>query len=226
MKKLLTNLTRVLTILMFVSLLLIAVVSSVFEVDFYKSAQSKYDVASSMNISSEDVDKATLIALLYTKGYVDDLAYEISIDDNIYDLYSSQDKIHMVDVKNLYKTAYNTLITTLVISAFIVLFIFIKKAYISLFDVLNTINKSSIYIVIFVGLISLFAYINFDKFWVMFHEIFFDNDLWLMNPRYDALVNLFPEGLFMDLVFKIIKRFGLFFGGFNVLALIYKGRKK
>lgn len=222
MKKSLINLTRFLTILIFVISLLSAVVTSVFEVDFYQKTQAKYQVSAKMGISKDDVDKATLVALLYTKGHLKELSYEIIDNDNSYDLYSTQDKVHMVDVLNLYNFAYKTLIAS-TISAFIVgVILILKHNSLDLYAIVSVINKTSIYIIFFVGIISLFAYLNFDKFWVLFHEILFDNDLWLMDPRVDALVNLFPEGLFMDLVFKIIMRFIAFFGIFNGMAYGYK----
>ncbi len=43
-----------------------------------------------------------------------------------------------------------------------------------------------------------------------------------MNPAVDALVNLFPEALFMALVFKVLFRFILYFIATNILAYVYR----
>ena len=51
------------------------------------------------------------------------------------------------------------------------------------------------FIVIIIGLIS-FAIINFNNLFVIFHEILFDNDLWLLYPNEDYLINLLPEEFF------------------------------
>ena len=36
---------------------------------------------------------------------------------------------------------------------------------------------------------------NFNKVFVIFHEIFFTNDLWLFDARYDYMIRMLPEGL-------------------------------
>ena len=47
--------------------------------------------------------------------------------------------------------------------------------------------------------LSLWAMLDFDRFFTTFHSLAFTNDLWLLNPRTDLLIRLMPEKLFMDL---------------------------
>ena len=44
---------------------------------------------------------------------------------------------------------------------------------------------------------------DFTKYFTIFHEIFFDNDLWLLDPSTDLLIRMLPEGFFMDMVIRI-----------------------
>ena len=37
----------------------------------------------------------------------------------------------------------------------------------------------------------------------MFHHIFFNNDLWMLNPDTDLLINIVPEPFFMDTAARI-----------------------
>ncbi len=46
--------------------------------------------------------------------------------------------------------------------------------------------------------------INFDRSFVVFHELFFDNDLWIFDPRTDPIINYLPESLFMRNAFAIL----------------------
>lgn len=39
--------------------------------------------------------------------------------------------------------------------------------------------------------------VAFDKVFVLFHQIFFSNDLWLFNPLTDPIITVLPESLFM-----------------------------
>jgi len=56
-------------------------------------------------------------------------------------------------------------------------------------------------LVVFVGLLSL---IGFDKLFLAFHIISFDNNLWQLDPRRDMLLIMFPEGFFFDATMWIV----------------------
>lgn len=45
---------------------------------------------------------------------------------------------------------------------------------------------------------------DFNGFWTTFHQLFFTNDLWLLNPATDLMINLFPEAFFSHLVIRIL----------------------
>lgn len=45
-------------------------------------------------------------------------------------------------------------------------------------------------IVVLVGVLSL---LDFDGLWTRFHQVAFRNDMWLLDPRTDYLIMLFPE---------------------------------
>ena len=44
---------------------------------------------------------------------------------------------------------------------------------------------------------------DFNKYFLLFHEMFFSNDLWLLNPETDLLIRMLPEGFFLDMVVRI-----------------------
>jgi integral membrane protein (TIGR01906 family) len=56
---------------------------------------------------------------------------------------------------------------------------------------------------------------NFTLYWDYFHYIFFDNDLWQLDPRTDVLIQMVPEEFFYDLVVRIIF---YFIGGMVILG--------
>lgn len=58
----------------------------------------------------------------------------------------------------------------------------------------------------FIGATAIFGIVamsDFNKYFTLFHEIFFDNDLWILNPRTDLLIRMLPEGFFLDMVIRI-----------------------
>ena len=46
--------------------------------------------------------------------------------------------------------------------------------------------------------------INFERAFDVFHEIAFDNDLWIFDPAVDPIINYLPEALFMRNAFAIL----------------------
>ncbi len=49
---------------------------------------------------------------------------------------------------------------------------------------------------------------DFSKYFIVFHHIFFDNDLWILDPSVDMLINIVPEPFFMDTAFFILILYG------------------
>lgn len=42
-----------------------------------------------------------------------------------------------------------------------------------------------------------FIAVDFDRMFTLFHEIFFSNDLWIFDPRYDEIITILPSAFFM-----------------------------
>ena len=73
---------------------------------------------------------------------------------------------------------------------------------------------------IFLGLSAAFGVaiaLNFNRCFVLFHEIFFDNDLWIFDPAEDYMIRMLPEGFFFDMTLRIG---GLFIGMLFFFLLI------
>lgn len=65
--------------------------------------------------------------------------------------------------------------------------------------------------------IGLIALMNFDEFFVMFHQLLFTNNDWLFNPMTDPIINVLPEYFFEQLIilFFIIFEMLVFLGYWN-----------
>ena len=55
-------------------------------------------------------------------------------------------------------------------------------------------------VLLVLGGLSLF---DFSQVFVQFHELSFSNDLWMLDPRRDYLIMLFPEGFWFDATMRI-----------------------
>lgn len=65
------------------------------------------------------------------------------------------------------------------------------------------------------GILALWGLIHFDSLFYAFHLVAFRNDLWLLDPTRDLLIQLMPTPFFMDYARTILIAFAC---GLAVLA--------
>jgi integral membrane protein (TIGR01906 family) len=63
-----------------------------------------------------------------------------------------------------------------------------------------------IFTVVLLALAGLLSLIDFSSAFVRFHELAFSNDLWILDPRTDYLIMLYPEGFWLDATLRIAMR--------------------
>jgi integral membrane protein (TIGR01906 family) len=49
-----------------------------------------------------------------------------------------------------------------------------------------------------VGVVGLLALVGFNRLFLLFHLISFSNDFWMLDPRRDYLIAMFPQGFFFE----------------------------
>ena len=164
----------------------------------------EYKTYENLPFSIDDSYLKTLASELmeYISGKLLFLETKVPIDGVITDFYSVRSKIHMADVRNIIVTLKN------------VNYVSMLLCIISLFKIINTenviIKLKKIYIrttiIITAALIIIFAFglINFDSFFIKFHELLFTNDLWLLDPSEDYIICLLPEKIFMTYGLRIV----------------------
>lgn len=64
---------------------------------------------------------------------------------------------------------------------------------------------------------------GFSSAWEGFHELIFSNDFWLLDPRTDRLIQIFPEAFWQDIVFFIGLMAGAEAALLLIVATIYAG---
>lgn len=104
---------------------------------------------------------------------------------------------HFVEVKNIFVAFYFLAAITFIICTIIVVYKKKAKDY-------GYLLPSSITVVALPALISLFAAIDFDKTFVVFHKIFFRNDYWIFDPGTDPIINMLPQTFFLHALLLII----------------------
>ena len=145
--------------------------------------------------------------LAYTTGADDNLDIQAEIQGQMQEVFGEREKEHMVDVKALYLGARDVRTVSLVLAAVLIAAAFLIGKKTALPVLCRSFLWTSAGFVVAVGAISVYAAMDFTSFWTSFHHVFFTNDLWLLDPRTDVLIQMVPEQFFSDLVMRIIVRF-------------------
>ncbi len=114
------------------------------------------------------------------------------------ELFNTREIIHMKDVKVRVQWMY---ILTYIAGAVLVGYLvwgFARGGRGFLEPALRRIRRSGLYTIVSLATAGIIVGIAFDFFFTLFHEILFRNDFWLLDPRRDFLVVMFPEQFWFE----------------------------
>ncbi len=177
-------------------LLLKSVETHTFNKDFYINSYKENKVSETSGKTLQELDEITEDLFDYLKGKANDSLLEKN--------FNKREILHMRDVKMLFKYGYMLKYFSLALSLLSIGVLCYLKKYVSL-------GKSLFYgpfiwwgMMIILFLLSLS---DFNKYFTYFHLIFFNNDLWLLDPKTDLLIQMLPLEFFIGIFKNIILLF-------------------
>ena len=185
---------------------------------YYENEYTRYQVADDVQMEMDDLLYVTDEMMAYLRGSRDDLNIDTVVDGTPREFFNAREKAHMADVRNLFLGGL----------ALRRLCLFLAAASVALLALLKVPLKHLLPrmlcagTVLFLGVTALLAGIistDFTKYFIIFHKIFFTNDLWQLDPRTDLLINIVPEPFFMDTAARIGITFCLMTGALFLLCL-------
>lgn len=223
--KILRNILYIILVLILPLLILLTSTElAAFNLNYYKIEYDKYNISENLVIEEKDLMESTEKLLDYLKDDRKDLDFKTIINGEEQEFFSPRDKAHMIDVKNLFvigRRIRNGIFFFMLLAA--ASLIYVKSMR---FDMGRFLLTSSIAGVTPIVLLIILINIDFYKYFTIFHEIFFSNDLWLLDPSADRLVNIFPESFFSDIAIRIITCYMIVEFVLFILAVVMKYRKR
>ncbi len=113
-------------------------------------------------------------------------------------LFDEREIIHMRDVKELLQAVYRVQEGT-----FLYLFTFSTVGFLILGNefagmMRRLFFRGTVFVYVAMWVIGLGSLAGFNLLFRWFHEISFNNDFWLLDPQTSFLVNLFPQGFWLE----------------------------
>jgi len=174
-----------------------------FNKNFYLNSYEKNQVEHITGMELDELEMITDNIFSYLK--------DNSQEEALNPYFNSKEIKHMEDVKTLFKWGFKIKNISLILSLIGIVGLFIL-------DEGDRIAKGIFYgnFIWWTIILILFLLItmDFNKYFTYFHTIFFDNDLWLLDPKEDLLIQMLPEEFFISIFNRIL----LFF--ISTLAII------
>lgn len=110
---------------------------------------------------------------------------------------SEEGRIHFVEVKRIFVFIQAILLPLSLIRSILGIFSLKKQkpAYLKLTSVLTLALPA---------LLGALIALNWDRFFVLFHKLFFNNDYWIFDAATDPIILLLPDGFFMHCALMIL----------------------
>lgn len=187
-----------------------------FNQDIYRRLQIKHEIAPFVLMSQDSLDNVTKDLIEYMKGDRDDLVIYDVQDGQEREIFNEREKMHMVDVQNLFQLSERILVLMICVLAIILIAGFLIDMDIMKSVFIKTTVITMIITVLLFIMIIFYMIVDFHNFWLLFHELLFTNDLYMLDPYTDLLVNIMPMDFFVSICFNISFYFGLLFLGTSV----------
>lgn len=169
-----------------------------FDKDIYKSEFQKYNIYD--KFPGTDIDRINSDLLDYFMHEEKDVPIGT-------DFFNDKEKAHLIDVKFLMRVVlfsfYSGFLAILV--KLILLILLVKYQKEDLFNYAAFMAAVSGALAIIPTLAAgIIMKIGFGRFFTIFHQLAFDNNLWMLDPATDNLIVMYPQGFFYDMAMKIV----------------------
>ncbi|MDR2505899.1 MAG: TIGR01906 family membrane protein [Oscillospiraceae bacterium] len=170
---------------------------------FYVWCMRGAEVFSAGNIDEDSTAQAMRQLTHYLDGTIGEMSvFPIYVNGEAWDFPNEREAAHMTDVARLFRLAEGVRIGCASVFAAAAIFVLIynkrrrngrrENAAAIGFGV----SCGGLLIIALAGIVAYLASADFYSLFYRFHQLFFTNDLWLMNPAADIIIVLMPTAFF------------------------------
>ena len=187
-----------------VMLLLTCVSQAVFgNMNYFRKEFEKYNVTQNIDMEMDDIMYVMDELMDYLHGDRENLENIVTeVNGETRDFFTEREKTHMADCKVLFDGGFAIRKGAAVVFVALTLLLVFKKKF-SLRRFLKYAALFSVIIAAGAGILAVAASIDFNACFIVFHKLFFNNDLWILDPAEDLIINIPVKPFFADMALKI-----------------------
>jgi integral membrane protein (TIGR01906 family) len=190
-------------ILLPVVIMLSSLEATAFDESFYADMHEELNITEVVGTNSGELAGISSKIIDYLRNKTDSLDMKAEIGGESVEVFGEREKLHMVDVKKLFMGGFylrNALLALVILSLFILYVMNDRKMK----KPGKAILASGFTVVILSVLIATMVFTDFQKYFIGFHKIFFRNDLWILYPETDVLIQMLPIEFFISIVKRTV----------------------
>ena len=195
---------------------------------YYEKEYTKYHVLDDRGIdmTMKDLLQVTDEMMAYLRGNREDLHVMTVIGGESREFFNEREIAHMEDVRALFLEGLLVRRIMAVLAVTLILFIALRRKKDTVYILARSFQAGSAVIAALVLVLGLVISTDFTKYFTIFHLIFFDNDLWILDPSTDLLINIVPEPFFVDTALSIGLMFAVPLAAVLAVSTVYCRRIK
>lgn len=177
------------------------------DLDFYRDFREEKQDYWYIGKNAEELEEITRDLIRYV---------QLGGEERLSPYFNEREILHMKDVRNLFALTEWIMGISLLIMIFSVIYawkmglhaVFLRFAF-------RTVSSMLLgFVVMGTGIV-----LSFDTTFIRFHEIFFSNDLWILDPRTDLMIRMLPQELFTRLFIRAMFYFAMIVAAFMLLTI-------
>lgn len=163
------------------------------EEEVYYYSISTFDVPAETGVSEPELRRASRELIAYFNSSDPAVRIRVDVDGQDEQLFSPREVRHLEDVKDLLAVTFFVQELALGYVLIYVVGVFVWSAESPLRSLATQALVGCALAVAVLAAVGLLAASGFESSWEGFHEVFFANDLWQLDPDTDRLIQMFPE---------------------------------
>lgn len=170
-------------------------------VSLYKAGFEKYNISRVTGISNVQLEQIARQLVDYFNSKSSTPQVIVNINGNQQLVYSEKELLHLKDVREIIRIFSILQITAILIFVSVAILLYSTFGFRRL---LQGIQIGAIIAGTVTAVLVVWALLDFNGLFLLFHFVSFSNDLWILDPANDYLIMMFPEIFFNHAAILIV----------------------
>lgn len=204
-----------LSVSVFLSLTVLSLHQQSFNLSYFESSFVRYEIPRDMQVEVQELMSYANLLVDYLKGSIESPNAHTTARGRDGLLYGEREMIHLEDVRDLFDLSRAIQRVSAFLSILIVAAAIWSRQTRA---VAHGALMGGLGIVCALGLTALVVATDFERYFILFHELSFSNDLWMLDPNTEFLIRMFPEQFFAGVAAKTALALAAYYTGFLAVS--------